>query len=63
MENLLIINRWGNVVTTLSAPFKWDGTSNGQQLIEGVYYYLVVPYESCKNKKDNNQNGMVHLIR
>lgn len=35
----LIVNRWGNEVTTLTHLNQgWDGTSNGKDLEEGVYF-------------------------
>ncbi|MEW6469995.1 MAG: SBBP repeat-containing protein [Bacteroidota bacterium] len=38
--SLDIYNRWGNKMTHLSGPDqKWDGTFDGKQASEGVYYY------------------------
>jgi gliding motility-associated-like protein len=38
--NLIIQNRWGEVVYTTTDPLKhWDGKSNGTMVSEGVYFY------------------------
>jgi gliding motility-associated-like protein len=62
ISELNILNRWGNIVTTLKHPFYWDGkTKEGDDVLEGVYYYLAVPNSNCEDKK--KQSGMIHLIR
>lgn len=60
--NAIILNRWGNVVFTLTSPTQtWDGTSNGMQCLEGVYF---IKYEvvSVDNKIFKGQQ-FIHLIR
>lgn len=38
--NLIIQNRWGEVVYTTTDPLKhWDGKSDGTMVSEGVYFY------------------------
>jgi len=41
--NILIVNRWGNVMwnrTDQNGIFLWDGTDNGQEkCTDGVYFY------------------------
>ena len=41
--NILIVNRWGNVMwnqTDQTGTFLWDGTDNGQEkCTDGVYFY------------------------
>jgi gliding motility-associated-like protein len=60
-ENLLIFNRWGNEVANLSYPFQWNGTTqNGNEALEGVYFYLLNSNEGCKQEQ---KQGMIHLIR
>ncbi|WP_341903168.1 gliding motility-associated C-terminal domain-containing protein [Fluviicola taffensis] len=57
-EELLILNRWGNVVFESRDIFKWDGTDMKNQLkcSEGVYYFKI---------KTSNQdiNGFIQLVR
>jgi gliding motility-associated-like protein len=37
---LVIYNRWGREMIRLSSPLdKWDGTFQGRQASEGIYYY------------------------
>ncbi len=39
--NYIILNRWGGLVYTASSQNdKWDGTFNGAECPEGVYFYL-----------------------
>lgn len=41
---LVVYNGWGNVVYESSdyrSGQRWDGTSNGNQLPEGIYYYVL----------------------
>jgi gliding motility-associated-like protein len=52
-----IFNRWGNVVYHSDNSFQWDGTSNGDDVTEGVYFYLI------KTKNNKSINGFVSLIR
>jgi gliding motility-associated-like protein len=41
---LLIFNRWGNLMATINNPLAgWDGkTSNGNEATEGVYFYKYI---------------------
>lgn len=62
IDNIQILNRWGNVVRELSYPFIWDGTSKtGIELAEGVYYYILKENEGCGNQ--TQKQSMIHLIR
>jgi len=62
ISELVILNRWGNEVNSFKHPFFWDGkTKNGDDVPEGVYYYLIVPNSDCEDK--NKQTGMIHLIK
>lgn len=60
---LTIFNRWGQEIykTTSNQP-KWDGkTSNGQDALAGVYYYL--GYYKKQNEPEVKLHGTVTLIR
>jgi gliding motility-associated-like protein len=41
---LLIFNRWGNLMATINNPLAgWDGkTANGNEATEGVYFYKYI---------------------
>jgi len=36
---ILVLNRWGNVLVTLGLNEGWDGTVNGTEATDGVYFY------------------------
>lgn len=62
--NVLIVNRWGNVVFESSdVKFKWNGKVNnsGESCADGVYFYkmIIVDLEG----KELNVHGFIHLIR
>jgi gliding motility-associated-like protein len=55
---LVIINRWGNIVfdSKTSNSFSWDGNSGNQKCTEGVYFYVF--------KTDLiEKKGFIELIR
>ncbi|TNE75522.1 MAG: gliding motility-associated C-terminal domain-containing protein, partial [Bacteroidetes bacterium] len=53
-----ISNRWGQVVfETTNYNNEWDGTSNGQQLPDGTYFYVI----SCDD--DRLYQGSISLMR
>jgi gliding motility-associated-like protein len=59
---LIIVNRWGNLIydeTNLLSG--WDGTSNGKECTEGVYFWKI-DYEDFDSSKFTSQ-GFLHLIR
>lgn len=58
----IILNRWGELVHTLnSTTDQWDGTINGQQASEGVYF---VDYKITDTKGVVTEgHGFVELIR
>ncbi|MBI1184788.1 PKD domain-containing protein, partial [bacterium] len=49
---VIIFDRWGRVVYTSKAyDNKWNATSNGKELPDGVYYYIIkVPVERSEYK-------------
>lgn len=59
---MMILNRWGNVMfTTNSTLLGWDGTSGGRQCAEGTYFWTI------RGKGINEQlvemHGMLMLVR
>ncbi len=60
--NLIIVNRWGNIIFNGSNLFSgWDGTSNGNECTEGVYFWKI-EYEDFNSNKFNT-HGFIHLVR
>lgn len=50
--NMLIVNRWGNVVfQTDDIKASWDGTSGGNPCQDGTYFYTVNAKSSSKEYK------------
>jgi gliding motility-associated-like protein len=60
--NAIIVNRWGNLIYTFTSPLQtWDGTSNGIECPEGVYF---VKYEvTAINNEIFKGQQFIHLIR
>jgi len=60
--NAIIVNRWGNLIYTFTSPSQtWDGTSNGIECPEGVYF---VKYEvTAINNEIFKGQQFIHLIR
>jgi gliding motility-associated-like protein len=55
---LNIQNRWGNpILSTSNYDNKWDGTKNGNDVAEGVYYYELVI------KTGKVYTGYIHITR
>lgn len=60
--SMLIHNRWGYVVFQSADPSeKWEGKQNGNDLPEGVYFYLI-SYRPA-NQPEKTEKGFVSLIR
>lgn len=60
---LVIVNRWGNRVFTSSDPsLKWDGTSKGQKVDHGVYFYKITFVNLCENSEKIELNGHITVI-
>jgi gliding motility-associated-like protein len=59
----MIYNRWGNLVfTTDELSIKWDGKTNkGDQVADGVYYWIV--NYSDRNGITASKNGSVTVLR
>ncbi len=60
-EEVLIFNRWGEVMMHLKPGENWDGTYRGMPVPAGCYFYLVKASGStCKNE---DPTGAIHLLR
>lgn len=59
--DLVILNRWGNVVFESNNPEEgWDGTFNGQPATEGVYFYKL---NAQQNNNEIKEHGFLTLVR
>lgn len=60
---LIILNRWGNVLKVFEDPFfTWDGkTNDGSDATEGVYFYKLYMTSAFDDVFENH--GFFHLIR
>ena len=58
---VLIFNRQGNLLFEQKSYSgnEWDGTFNGQPVIEGAYYFVV----RCPDSNKNSKSGSLTLIR
>lgn len=67
--NMTIFNRWGQMVYETTDPnINWDGTDmkSGEQLKEGVYYYVCEVFEQTSDGVELvslKLDGYIHLIR
>lgn len=58
-----VYNRWGKLVySNSSSVVSWDGTSNGQPVAEGVYYYTA-EVTNAYSLKPEVYSGSIHLFR
>jgi len=58
-----IYDRWGKLMFRTEDPNKyWDGKNNGNNVSEGVYYYVATYKSTCNNKLMKKQ-GTVSLYR
>jgi gliding motility-associated-like protein len=60
---LLIFNRWGNLMATINNPLAgWDGkTSNGNEATEGVYFYKYIA--TGQAGEEIKGQGFLNLVR
>lgn len=57
-----IMNRWGNVIVSFDdVADTWDGTINGKDVEEGVYFYNYIG--SSATGQETSGHGFFHLIR
>ena len=64
--SVLVYNRWGKLVySNENYQYDWDGThfKSGNELNDGLYYYIVDPESNKYDYAINLINGYVHLIR
>ncbi len=61
---VLILNRWGNVVFSSDDPeFSWNGEDQtGSKVSDGVYFYKITGINSFDGK-EKEFHGFIHLIR
>ncbi len=58
--NIVIVNRWGNVVfETSDITVFWDGKFKNELCTEGTYFYKVIA--KAKNKKEYQNQGFISL--
>jgi gliding motility-associated-like protein len=65
--NFYVYNRWGDLVyfNDQDININWNGSSNGGQVSDGIYYFLAeVTYYGRENEKDNLRKikGWVQVI-
>jgi len=61
-QEMLIFNRWGNEMAKLSAENdSWNGTYNGNNVSDGVYYYIY--WASGEDGKKYEKKGFIQLVR
>ena len=57
-----VYNRWGQLVfSTNDAAFSWDGTFEGKDLGDAVYFWLAWYTDICGN--ESAEKGVVHIMR
>jgi len=57
-----VYNRWGSLILTNYDPaYQWNGNYLENDLVDGVYFWLVWYTDICGNKSE--RHGEVHIIR
>jgi gliding motility-associated-like protein len=60
---LLVYNRWGEVVwETRDTKAEWDGTFGGKPIQAGVYSWVAM-YKQRDNDGKKTLNGFVQILR
>jgi len=57
-----VLNRWGESVCHSLDKISWDGTLNGIECNDGVYYYVCTYHNTETNVKET-KTGFIQLIR
>ena len=58
----IILNRWGETMKKLtSINDSWDGTWNGKEVVEGIYFYKITVTFASGEKETHH--GHITLIR
>ncbi len=62
--HLVIFNRWGKLLyETFNQPDKWDGKYLGNEVPQGVYFYLITYRQPNKGAIEAERSGSVTLYR
>ena len=57
-----IVNRWGNTVYfSKNNPINWNGENNENEVVEGVYFYVIKYSDFCD--KEYKNSGFLTLIK
>lgn len=60
--NCRITNRWGNLIYEYNDPNGgWDGTSNGQPVSEGTYFYIIDA--TIEGGEELQKHGFIEVLR
>ncbi len=62
IESFKIFDRWGGLIWATNSDESWDGTSNGQDVQNGIYVYLL-QYTDTRTLRKKLKSGDVMLIR
>jgi len=60
---LLIYNRWGQIVAEINSARGWDGKDSGDDMPEGVYYYIYRFNIDCNTTTPFDVNGALQILR
>jgi gliding motility-associated-like protein len=64
LYQLQVFNRWGvEVYNSSGTPVEWDGRSNGVDLAEGVYFYVVEFEIVCDGLGRMTHSGYVQIVK
>jgi gliding motility-associated-like protein len=64
--NVIIYNRWGKEIFESGdniSDWVWDGTIDGRNADEGVYYYIILYNSLCEDEGTIRKTGYVTLVR
>lgn len=60
---LLIFNRWGQLIEEIQKPLPWNGRSSGDELAEGVYFYTYKFNIDCNGTEPFDVSGTIQILR
>jgi gliding motility-associated-like protein len=64
--HVIIYNRWGRTVFESGdskSDWAWDGTIDGKDADEGVYYYILLYNSLCEDSGTARKTGYITLVR
>ena len=64
--HVIIYNRWGRVVFESGdarSDWEWDGTIDGKDADDGVYYYILLYNSLCEDNGTSRKTGYITLVR